>query len=76
MFSCFPYSQEALHQNLARKEAYHLLLISLSLMEALQRMDFMLKLRPFCCGGMSEFQVFINDREVSCSDKGHHCSNP
>jgi hypothetical protein len=35
MFSCLPYSQEALHQNLARKEAYHLLLISLSLMEAL-----------------------------------------
>jgi hypothetical protein len=35
MFSCFPYSQEALHQNLARKESYHLLLISLSLMEAL-----------------------------------------
>ncbi len=42
MFSCFPYSQEALHQNLARKEAYHLLLIPLSLMEALYWMDFML----------------------------------
>jgi hypothetical protein len=35
MFSCFPYSQEDLHQNFARKEAYHLLLISLSLVEAL-----------------------------------------
>jgi hypothetical protein len=35
MFSCFPYSQETLHQNLPSKEAYHLLLISLSLMEAL-----------------------------------------
>jgi len=35
-FSCFPNSQEAPYQNLVCKEAHHLLLISLSLMEALQ----------------------------------------
>jgi hypothetical protein len=35
MFSCFPNSQEAPYQNLVCKEAHHLLL-SLSLMEALQ----------------------------------------